>query len=614
MASTHMPFLHIDKVRLRMNKIKIPLRDIEFALFELLHFEEHYRDYCPALDGDLTNALLSENARFCEDILAPLSAVGDREGCHIADGKVITPNGFKSAYRHYCEAGWPSLARSTKFGGQGLPQSLGIVINELSATANYAWTMYPGLSQGAMHTIESHGSDIQKQTYLPALISGEWTGTMCLTEAHCGTDLGLLKTTATPMGDGRYTINGNKIFISSGDHDLADNIVHIVLARLTDAPAGTKGLSLFIVPKYVINSDGSLGEPNKVTCISLEQKMGIHGNATCALNFDGALGTLLGEANKGLNLMFTFMNLARLGAALQGLAHAEAGFQVALDYSRERLQGRSLSGVKNPAAAADPIISHPDVRRMLMTQKALSEGMRMMVYFAAKRVDIAQHGHTERQRQMAQDMLSVVTPIAKGFITELGFESASLALQCFGGHGYIRDYGVEQNLRDCRIASLYEGTTGVQALDLLGRKILLSDGKLMEGFTQCIQYFCQDPSNAPELSPYVESLARLHTEWLGVTRCISARAQQNPDEVGAASVDYLMYCGYIFMGYLWARAAKTALAALATTTEEHDFYRAKLTTARFYFERILPRTLTLVATINSGADNLMELPSEDFAF
>lgn len=603
-----------------MNKIKIPLRDIEFALFEVLNFEAHYSACCPSLDRDLTKALLSENARFCEDVLAPLCALGDREGCQMADGKVTTPSGFRSAYRQYCEAGWPSLARSEAFGGQGLPQSLGVVINELSATANYAWTMYPGLSQGAMHTIESHGSDWQKQTYLPSLISGEWTGTMCLTEAHCGTDLGLLKTAALPLGDGRYALTGNKIFISSGDHDLADNIIHILLARLPGAPPGTKGLSLFIVPKYLPNADGSLGEHNKVNCVALEQKMGIHGNATCALNFDGAIGSLLGEPNKGLNVMFTFMNLARLGAALQGLAHAEAGFQASLTYSRNRLQGRSLSGVgaETPAKAfdspADPIICHPDVRRMLLTQKALSEGMRMMAYFAAKRVDIAQHGHTESQRQKAQDMLSVITPIAKGFITELGFESASLALQCFGGHGYIQDYGVEQNLRDCRIASLYEGTTGVQALDLLGRKILLSDGKLMEGFARCIQSFCQDSSNAPELSPYVKSLARLHTEWLGVTQSIGARAQQNPDEVGAAAVDYLMYCGYIFMGYLWACAAKTALAALANATEEEDFYRAKLTTARFYFERLLPRTLTLVATLNSGADNLMQLPADDFAF
>lgn len=598
-----------------MSKFKLPLRDIEFALFELFHFEEHYAEYCPSLDRSLTKALLNENARFCEDVLAPLSASGDSEGCRLVDGNVITPSGFKAAYQQYCDAGWPSLARSVEFGGQGLPQSLGIIMNELSATANYAWTMYPGLSQGAMHTIESHGSDVQKQTYLPALISGEWTGTMCLTEAHCGTDLGLLKTKATPLEDGRYSLTGTKIFISSGDHDLAENIVHIVLARLPDAPAGTRGISLFIVPKFVVNADGSLGERNNVSCGSLEHKMGIHGNATCLLNFDGAVGTLLGEAHKGLNLMFTFMNLARLGAALQGLAHAEVGFQASLDYSRQRLQGRSLSGAKNPTGAADPIIVHPDVRRMLMTQKALSEGMRMMAYFAAKRIDIAKHGVSESQRQLAHELLGAITPVAKGFMTELGFESANLALQCFGGHGYIKEWGVEQNLRDCRIASLYEGTTGVQALDLLSRKMLLSDGKLIAAFTSTVQHFCDGCANTPELSLYSESLTRLHTEWLEITACIGARAQHNPDEIGAASVDYLMYSGYIFMGYLWGRAAKTALAALAKgDNHEQDFYRAKLATARFYFDRILPRTLSLAAAINSGADNLMGLPTEHFSF
>jgi alkylation response protein AidB-like acyl-CoA dehydrogenase len=596
-----------------MADFKAPLRDIEFAMFEVLHFEGHYAEYCPSLDRDLTQALLVESARFSEHVLAPLSAIGDREGCRLEDGQVITPTGFKAAYQQYCDAGWPSLARSVEFGGQGLPQSLGLVVNELSATANYAWTMYPGLSQGAMHTIESHGSAAQKQAYLPALISGQWTGTMCLTEAHSGTDLGLLHTKATPLSDGQYSLSGTKIFISSGDHDLAENIVHIVLARLPDAPAGTKGISLFIVPKFKVQADGSLGERNKVNCGSLEHKMGIHGNATCLLHFEGAVGTLLGEPHKGLSLMFTFMNLARLGAALQGLAHAESGFQKSLNYTLQRLQGRSLSGTKNPNGNADPIIDHPDVRRMLMTQKALVEGMRMMAYYAAKRVDIAQHGQGDTVRQSALDMLSVITPIAKGFMTELGFESANLALQCFGGHGYIKEWGVEQNLRDCRIASLYEGTTGVQALDLLGRKILLSNGTLLGKFSECIQQFCQDPTNPPELSPYVESLTKLEAQWLAITANIGARAQSNADEVGAASVDYLLYCGYIFMGYLWARAAKTAAMKLAAGTHEPDFYTAKLATARFYFERMLPRTLSLAAAINSGADNLMSLDADHFS-
>lgn len=597
-----------------MSNFKVPLRDIEFVLFEVFHFEEHCAEYCPSLDRSLTLALLEEAARFSEQVLAPLSATGDKEGCRLENGKVFTPNGFKAAYEQYCDAGWPSLSRSLDFGGQGLLQSLYFVMNEISASANYAWTMYSSLSQGAMHTIESHGSETQKQAYLPSLISGKWTATMCLTEAHCGTDLGLLKTKATPVNDGRYKITGSKIFISCGDHDLAENIVHIVLARLPDAPAGTRGISLFIVPKIAVDADGSLGENNKVTCGSLEHKMGIHGNATCVLNFDGAMGTLLGEPNKGLHLMFTFMNLARLGASLQGLAHAESGFQKSLHYSLQRLQGRSLSSTKSPSTAADPIIVHPDVRRMLLTQKALSEGMRMMAYFAAKRFDIAEHAQSAIQRQSAQDMLSFLTPIAKGFMTELGFESANLALQCFGGHGYIREWGVEQNVRDCRVASLYEGTTGVQALDLLGRKILLSNGSLLGGFADCLRIYCNESANIPELSPYVKTLARLHAEWLTLTARIGERALANSDEVGAASVDYLMYCGYIFMGYMWARAAKTAIQALAAGTQEEDFYRAKLETARFYFERILPRTLSLVATINSGSDNLMNLAADHFSF
>ena len=605
-----------------MNNFKAPLRDIEFVLFEVLHYAQHCNNYCPDLDADLIKALLQESARFSENVLAPLSAIGDREGCQLINGKVITPTGFKAAYQQFCDAGWPSLSRSSEFGGQGLLQSLAVVTNELLASANYAWNMYPGLSQGAMHTIEMHGSDEQKQAYLPQLISGEWTGTMCLTEAHCGTDLGLLNTKATLLADGNYSITGSKIFISSGDHDLADNIVHIVLARIAGAPEGTKGLSLFIVPKFKINVDGavdklakgSIGERNQVNCGSLEHKMGIHGNATCVLNFDGAVGALLGTANKGLNLMFTFMNLARLGAALQGLAHAEVGFQKSLSYTRERLQMRSLTGIKNPDGIADPIIVHPDVRRMLLTQKAFSEGMRMLAYFTAKQIDIAEHSQDKNQQQTANDMLSLLTPIAKGFMTEVGFESANLALQCFGGHGYICEWGVEQNVRDARIASLYEGTTGIQALDLLGRKILLSNGELLSGFAGCIQHFCADASGYAELLPYVESLSKLHTEWFDLTTKIGQRAVVNPDEVGAASVDYLMYCGYILIGYFWGRAAKTSLDALAQGAAEPEFYRAKLETARFYFERLLPRTATLVLTINSGADNLMNLAVKDFSF
>jgi alkylation response protein AidB-like acyl-CoA dehydrogenase len=597
-----------------MNTFKAPLRDIEFALFDVLGYDKHCKRYSADLDKELVRSLLQENARFCEDVLAPLSSVGDREGCQLVSGQVITPSGFKAAYALFCDAGWPALSRTTSFGGQGLLQSLGFIVNELYASANYAWSMYQGLSQGAMHTIETHGSQEQKKSYLPHLISGRWTGTMCLTESHCGTDLGLLRTKAKSLGDGRYLLTGTKIFISSGDHDLTNNIVHIVLARLEGAPAGTKGISLFIVPKFKLQNDGTLGESNNVNCGSLEHKMGIHGNATCVLNFDGAEGTLLGEPNKGLHLMFTFMNLARLGAALQGLAHAEIGFQKSVDYSRDRLQMRSLTGVKNPAGIADPIIVHPDVRRMLLTQKALTEGMRMLTYFIAKRVDIAQYATDVETQKTANDMLGLLTPIAKGFMTELGFESANLALQCFGGHGYIREWGLEQNVRDARIATLYEGTTGIQALDLLGRKIILSDGVTLKAFSSCLRSFCDEARSYEELVPYVESLTRLDDEWISLTAAIGKRAVVNADEVGAASVDYLHYCGYILLAYLWARAAKASLDVLAVGTNEPSFYQAKLETARFYFERLLPRTRTLVATMNSGAANLMRLAAEDFSF
>lgn len=601
-----------------MNNFKAPLRDIEFALFEVLHYDQHCKKYCADLDANLVKAFLQESAYFCEEMLAPLSATGDSEGCQLINGQVIAPLGFKEAYRQFCDAGWPAISRSPEFGGQGLLQSLGVVINELLASANYAWNMYPALSQGAMHTIEMQGSAEQKHIYLPQLISGEWTGTMCLTEAHCGTDLGLITTKATPLPDGNYSISGSKIFISSGDHDLANNIVHIVLARLAGAPEGTKGLSLFIVPKFLIDADSSekisVGERNQVNCGSLEHKMGIHGNATCVLNFDSAIGTLLGKANKGLNLMFTFMNLARLGAALQGLAHSEVGFQKSLGYARERLQMRSPTGIKNPSGNADPIIVHPDVRRMLLTQKAFSEGMRMLAYFTAKQIDITERSQDPDLKQSATDMLSLLTPIAKGFMTEVGFESANLALQCFGGHGYTREWGVEQNLRDARMASLYEGTTGVQALDLLGRKIVLSTDQPLSNFTNCIEHFCEEASGYTELLPYTESLSRLLKEWFALTTKITERAAVNPDEVGAASVDYLMYCGYILIGYFWGRAAKTSLDALSQGTAEHAFYRAKLETARFYFERLLPRTATLAITIDSGSDNLMRLAADDFSF
>lgn len=595
-----------------MNNYQTPLRDINFTLFELFDYSSHCSALGhAALDRELTCAFLGEAARFAEAVLAPLGPVGDRQGCKLIDGKVITPTGFKDAYQYYCAAGWPTLSRSVAYGGQGLPQSLGIILSEILGTPNWAWSMYAGLSQGAMHTIETHGSEQQKQQYLPALISGRWTGTMCLTEAHAGSDLGLLRTRAEPQEDGSYRISGTKIFISSGDHDLAENIVHIVLARLPGAPAGTKGTSLFIVPK-LLGDDGALVAPNAVSCTSLEDKMGIHGNATCVLHFDGAKGWLLGEVNKGLNHMFTFMNLARIGSGLQGLAHAELGYQKSRLYARERLQMRALTGVRKPVGDADPIIVHPDIRRMLFTQKSLIEGIRMLSYYTTLKMDVSQHSNDPPERQRATDLLGLLTPIVKAFSTEAGFESANLALQCLGGHGYIRDWGLEQNLRDCRIGTLYEGTTGIQSLDLLGRKVLGAGGKTLLLLINEITAFCHGCDSDEQLAAHAAQLATLSQEWRELSLHIAQQAEQNPDQIGAAAVDYLMYSGYLVLAFLWLQAQKTTLQQLASPDADAGFYRAKLATAEFYFARILPRTLSLVKAIKSGSDNLMSLASDDF--
>ncbi|WP_421869498.1 acyl-CoA dehydrogenase C-terminal domain-containing protein [Motiliproteus sp.] len=598
-----------------MPEYKAPLRDIRFVLNEMLDTEQHYVNLgADEASPDMVDAIIEEGAKFSEQVLAPLNRVGDTQGCQWNDGEVTTPDGFKEAYQQFVEGGWPSLAHNTELGGQGLPESLGLVLNEMVGSANWSWSMYPGLSHGAMNTIEAHGTDEQKQTYLTQLISGNWTGTMCLTEPHCGTDLGLLRTKAEPNDDGSYSVSGTKIFISAGEHDMAENIVHIVLARLPDAPEGTKGISLFIVPKFNVNDDGSVGDRNGVACGSLEHKMGIHGNSTCVMNFDGAKGYLIGPPNKGLNCMFTFMNTARLGTAIQGLCHAEVGFQGSLDYARERLQMRSLTGPKAPEKSADPIIVHPDVRRMLLTQKAFAEGGRALIYFAAQQVDIVKHAETDEEREKADALLSFLTPIAKAFLTEVGFESANLGLQCFGGHGFISEWGMEQNVRDSRISMLYEGTTGIQALDLLGRKVLMTQGESLKTFTKIVHKFCQAAEGDEAMAPYVGPLAKLNKEWGELTMKIGMSAMQNREEVGAASVDYLMYSGYIVLGYFWARSAQIAQQKLAEGTTEEAFYQAKLATANFYFARILPRTQTLATTMTSGADNLMALAAEDFAF
>lgn len=597
-----------------MPEYKAPLRDIRFVMNEVLASEQHYASLpgCEEATPDMLDAILEEGAKFAERVLAPLNQVGDREGCQFNDGEVKTPTGFKEAYQQYVEGGWPSLAHDPAHGGQGLPESIGTVISEMVGTANWSWGMYPGLSHGAMNTLSEHGTDEQKHTYLTKLVSGEWTGTMCLTEPHCGTDLGMLRTKAEPQADGSYKISGTKIFISAGEHDMADNIVHIVLARLPDAPAGTKGISLFIVPKFMPEGDG-IGARNGVSCGSIEHKMGIHGNSTCVMNFDGATGYLIGPANKGLNCMFTFMNTARLGTALQGLSHAEWGFQNSLTYAKERLQMRALTGPKNPEGAADPIIVHPAVRNMLLTQKAFAEGGRALIYYCAQLVDKVKLADDEEKKQ-ADALLAFLTPIAKAFLTETGFESANHGLQIYGGHGFISEWGMEQNVRDARISMLYEGTTQIQALDLLGRKVLMSQGESLKGFTKIVHKFCQAQSDNAELKGLIDALTKLNKEWGELTMQVGMKAMQDREEVGAAAVDYLMYSGYVTLAYFWARMAVQAQEALAAGSSEEAFYKTKLTTARFYFERILPRTLAHAQVMKAGASSLMELDAEHFSF
>lgn len=599
-----------------MPDYKAPLRDIKFVMSELLDSEQHYASLNGGEDAtpDMVDAIIAEGAKFCEQVLSPLNQVGDREGCHLADGMVKTPTGFKEAYRQYVESGWPSMTADPNYGGQGLPHSLGLVMSEMVGTSNWSFGMYPGLSHGCTTTIETHGSEEHKQTYLAKLISGEWTGTMCLTEPHCGSDLGTLRTRAEPNADGSYNITGTKIFISAGEHDMAENIVHVVLARLSGAPEGTRGISLFIVPKRLPNADGSAGDRNAVSCGSLEHKMGIHGNATCVMNFDGARGWLIGPENRGLNCMFTFMNTARIGTAIQGLGAAELGFQGSLAYARDRLAMRSLSGPKNPDGPADPIIVHPDVRRMLLTQKVIAEGARAMIYLAAQQADLVHSGKTEEERKAADEILGFLTPIAKAFLTEIGFESANLGMQVFGGHGFIAEWGMEQNVRDARIGMIYEGTTGIQALDLLGRKVLMTQGESLKGFTRQIHLFCKENEDNEQLQEFVEPLAAINREWGDLTTKVGATAMKNREEVGAASVDYLMYSGYAVFAYLWARMAKVALDRMIDGTPEEMFYNAKVQSARFYFKRMLPRARTHAESMLAGADSLMDMPAEAFAF
>jgi len=597
-----------------MPSYKAPLRDIDFVVNEVLDTEAIYQSL-PGYEEatpDLMSAIIEEGAKFAENVLSPLNQSGDEEGCTWSEDGVKTPAGFAEAYGQFVENGWPALSADEEFGGQGMPNMLGVVINEMVGTANWSWLMYPGLSHGCIKTLEAHGSPEQKAKYLPNLVSGKWTGTMCLTESHCGSDLGLLRTKAEPQADGSYAITGTKIFISAGDHDMSENIVHIVIARLPDAPEGTKGISLFVVPKYNVNDDGSVGERNAVHCASIEKKMGIKASATCVMNFDGARGYLVGEHGRGLNLMFTFMNTARIGTAIQGLAHAELSYQGALEYARDRLAMRSLTGPKNPDGPADPIIVHPDVRRMLLTQKAIAEGSRAMLYYLAQLGDIHDRGDEARAKE-ADDLMALLTPIAKAFVTEAGYEAANHGVQIYGGHGFIREWGMEQIVRDARIAMLYEGTTGIQALDLLGRKVLGSGGKLLMGFTEVMSAYI-DAHQGDAYAEFIKPLAAYKDEWLTMSLEIGGKAMENADEAGAAAVDYLMYSGYVVLAYFWAQMAVVAKDKIASGEGDTAFYEAKLHTARFYFDRLLPRARAHKESLLSGADNLMAMPEAMFAF
>jgi alkylation response protein AidB-like acyl-CoA dehydrogenase len=589
-----------------------PLRDMQFVLYELLDSASTLARLPPHAETgrELIDQVLEEGGRFCSEVVFPLNRSGDEEGCtYLGDGSVRTPAGFREAWETFREGGWPTLTCDPDFGGQGLPYVVGMAFQEMLNSASQAWAMYPGLTHGAYDCLHSHGTPEQKALYLPKLVSGEWTGTMCLTEAHCGTDLGLLRTRAEPQDDDSYRISGTKIFISSGEHDLTENIVHLVLARLPDAPAGTKGISLFLVPKFVPDAQGEPGERNDVHCARIEEKMGIHANATCVLDFDGAKGWLVGEPNRGLQAMFVMMNAARIGVGLQTLGLMEVAWQNSLPYAKERLQMRALSGPKAPEQPADPIVVHPDVRRMLLTQKAYTEGCRAFAYWLALQADVAASHPDTEARQDAEDYLALLTPVVKAFLTDCGFLTTNLAMQIYGGHGYIREWGMEQYVRDARINMIYEGTNGIQSLDLLGRKVLGDNGAKLRKFGKLVAEFVEAEGTREEMAEFVNPLADLGQKLEKLTMEIGMKALQNRDEVGAASVDYLRVVGHLVLAYFWARTARLALEHEAS---DDRLYRSKLATARFYFAKLFPETASLIRTARAGAKPMMDVEVELF--
>lgn len=594
---------------------KAPVEDTLFLLNDVFQFERYnnlpgFADATP----DLVEAVLGEGAKLCEEVLQPLNHSGDQEGCkRNADGSVTTPKGFKEAYRAYSEGGWIGLAMDPDYGGQGLPYTLGAVMNEYASAANMAFAMYPGLTMGAIAALYVHGSDEVKRTYLPKMIEGAWSGTMNLTEPHCGTDLGLIKTRAVPNGDGSYAITGTKIFISAGEQDITENIIHLVLARIEGAPAGVKGISLFVVPRNAIGADGKVGENNKVSCGSIEHKMGIHANSTCVMNYDGAQGWLIGTENKGLNAMFVMMNEARLGVAIQGLAQSEVAYQNAVAYAKDRLQGRSLTGAKNPDKAADPIIVHPDVRRTLMSIKAFNEAARAFVIWNAIKSDVAHRSGDDAERQAADDQLGLMTPVLKGVLTDIGFDNAVKAQQMYGGHGYIAEHGMEQFVRDARIAMIYEGANGVQAMDLVGRKLGRDGGRAIMAFFNEVGAFVKENEGDEALKPLLAPLAASLGHLQQATMWFMNNALAKPDNAGAGAHDYMHLLGLVCLGYMWAKMAKVAQDKLkAGANGATERMNTKLVTARFFMERSLPETAAHLARITSGSDATMALSAEQF--
>ena len=596
-----------------MPTYKAPIRDQKFLLHEVLDLSrfsdlEGFKD----ADAEMIDAILEESAKFSEEVLTPLNRIGDEHGCvRNEDGSVTTPPGFHEAFDQMRENGWMGLSASPQYGGQGLPGVLGTACGEMTSSANMAFTMYPGLTGGASKAISIGGSDAQKDLYLPKMYSGEWTGTMNLTESHCGTDLGMLRTKAVPQDDGSYKITGQKIFISAGEHDMADNIIHLVLARIEGGPEGVKGISLFIVPKNKVGADGSVGERNGVSCGSIEEKMGIHGNSTCVMNFDDAVGELIGEAHKGLKVMFVMMNEARMGVGMQGLCQSEVSYQNAAIYANDRLQGRSLTGPKNENGPADPIIVHPDVRRMLMDSRAFNEGGRAFLYWLALQEDLEVLSPDEKVRERAEDYLGLMTPVIKGYLTDIGFNNCVNAQQIYGGHGYIEEWGMSQFVRDARIAQIYEGANGIQALDLVGRKLARKGGRALMSISAEIEAFAKDNEGDENLKPFMDGLLLAKNKLQTGTMWLMQNGMSNPDNAGAGSVNYMYMLGISMLSYMWARMAKAAQAQIDAGNDD-PFYADKIITGKYFLARILPDLDSHLAKIQSGAEPVMALAADRF--